>query len=167
MSFIKYGERKPYQNYMLTLKGCDPLDNCKTLCFENEADLLLEYRNIIQNENPDIITGWNTDGFDTPFLFKRASELGIEDDFNRMSKFKEFKSFLKEKQKKELQVKLVKMEFVDIPGRIQMDLMPLVQKSQNLDSYKLDAVSAEFINGSISKIEYDSKNDESKVYLKH
>ncbi len=166
MSFIKYGERKSYKNYMLTLKGCDPLDNCETLCFENESDLLLEYRNIIQKENPDIITGWNTDGFDTPFLFKRAAELGIEENFNRMSKFKDFKSVLKEKQKKGATGQLVKVEFVDIPGRIQMDLMPLVQKSQNLDSYKLDAVSAEFINGSISKIDYNKDNDESIIYSK-
>ena len=166
MSFIKYGDRVPYKNYMLTLKGCDPLDNCETLCFENESELLLKYRNIIQYENPDIITGWNTDGFDTPFLFKRAAELDIEDEFNKMSKFKDFHSVMKDKQKKGATGQLIKVEYVDIPGRIQMDLMPLVQKSQNLDSYKLDAVSAEFINGSISKVEYDKKSNISLVYSK-
>ena len=83
-----------------------------------------------------------------------------------MSKFADFESKLKDKQKKGPTGQLIKIEFVDIPGRIQMDLMPLVQKSQNLDSYKLDAVSAEFINGSISKLEYQEKDDQTKVYSK-
>ena len=40
-----------------------------------------------------------------------------------------------------------------------MDMYPLVQKSYNLDSYKLDNVSANFINGKIKKIDYDSDNN--------
>ena len=166
ISMLKYGEKVPYKNYMLTLGGCTKLDNCKTVSYEREEDLLMQFRNIIQKENPDIITGWNTDGFDTPFLFKRAEELGIEEEFCKMSKFADFESKLKDKQKKGPTGQLIKIEFVDIPGRIQMDLMPLVQKSQNLDSYKLDAVSAEFINGSISKLEYEEETNQTKVYSK-
>ena len=66
MSFIKYGDKVPFKNYMLTLKGCDTLSDCETICFKHESDLLLKFRDIINHENPDIITGWNIDGFDTP-----------------------------------------------------------------------------------------------------
>lgn len=164
MSFIKYGEKIPFKNYMLTLKNCDKLDNCETICFSEESELLLKFKDIINDENPDIITGWNIDGFDTPWLFKRASELGIFDQFSKMSRFKDYSSILKEKQKKGHTGELITVEYVDIPGRIQMDLLPLVQKSYNLDSYKLDSVSAQFINGKVYKIDYDEELNESTIY---
>tara|TARA_Y100000991_G_scaffold215628_1_gene206962 strand:- start:1164 stop:4976 length:3813 start_codon:yes stop_codon:yes gene_type:complete len=162
--FIKYGDKTPYKNYMLTLKDCKPLNNCDTRCFKNEDDLLLAYTDIINNENPDIITGWNTNGFDTPWLFKRAEELDIHDDFSNMSQFMSYSSVLKEKQIKGPTGQLITQEFVDIPGRTQMDLLPLVQKSYNLDSYKLDTVAAEFINGKITKLEYIKDIDSTIVY---
>ena len=46
-------------------------------------------------------------------LFKRAQELEIEEEFeSKISKFKEFKSILKEKQKKGPTGELVTVEFV-------------------------------------------------------
>jgi DNA polymerase elongation subunit (family B) len=158
MSFIKYGTDKPYKNYMLTLKGCTKLKNAKTYCFEKEVDLLSKFRNIILKEDPDIITGWNTDGFDTPWLFKRASELGL-DNFNFLGRFDDYCSEIKTKQIKGPTGQLIKKDYVNLPGRIQMDMYPLVQKSYNLNSYKLDNVSANFINGKIKNLEYDSKNN--------
>ena len=158
MSFIKYGESIPYINYMLTLKGCTKLNNAETYCFDTEGDLLNQFRKIILKEDPDFITGWNTDGFDTPWLFKRAEELSL-DDFNYMGRFDDYFSQIKTKQVKGPTGELIKKEYVNLPGRIQMDMYPLVQKSYNLDSYKLDNVSANFINGKIKKIDYDSANN--------
>jgi DNA polymerase elongation subunit (family B) len=66
---------------------------------------------------------------------------------------------LKERQVKGSTGELVKREYVEMPGRIQMDIMPLVQKSYNLESYKLDDVSAEFMNGNIISLDYDEKAD--------
>ena len=167
MSFIKYGESSPYKNYMLALDTCDKIDETDTITFKNEKDLLLKFRDIIIQENADIITGWNTDGFDTPWLFKRAQELEIEDEFCNMSKFKDYKSLLKEKQKKGPTGELVKIEYVDIPGRIQMDLLPLIQKSHNLDSYKLDNVASTFIQGPINTLNYNQELDITSIQTKN
>jgi DNA polymerase elongation subunit (family B) len=166
ISLMNYGEKIPYKNYMLTLKGCNPLKDCETICYEKEADILLKFRDIINEEDIDIITGWNTDGFDTPFLVKRSQELNIQDEFCKLSRFTDFKSEIKTKQKKSAIGQLVTMEYIQIPGRIQMDLLPLVQKSKNLASYKLEAVSAEFMNGSVSKLEYNEDTTLTKVYSK-
>jgi len=159
LSILKYGDKVPYINYMLTYDPtgtCDPITTAITESFKTEEELLLRFNEIIIEEDPDIITGWNTDGFDTPWLFKRAEELNISDDFNCLSKIREFKSIIKEKQVKGPTGELILKEYVEIPGRIQMDMLPLVQKGHNLDSYKLDNVSATFINGKIVKLMYDS-----------
>ena len=131
MSFLKYGDRVPYKNYMLTYDPtgtCDKLNNSQTESYKTEKELLLRFNKIIMNEDPDILTGWNTDGFDTPWLFKRADELNINYKFNYLSRIKTYESKLKEKQIKGPTGELIVKEYVDIPGRIQMDMLPLVQK---------------------------------------
>tara|TARA_B110000211_G_scaffold221781_1_gene269795 strand:- start:4310 stop:7627 length:3318 start_codon:yes stop_codon:yes gene_type:complete len=167
MSFIKYGSQVPYKNYMLTLRDCDTLHDAQTECYDSEAELLLRFTEIIQQENPEIISGWNTDGFDTPWLFKRAAELNIMDTFGKMSKLTEFDSSLKRKQKKGHTGELVSVDYVDIVGRIQLDLLPLVRKAYNLNSYKLDNVSAEFIKGNITSKTYNEQVDETTIYSKN
>ena len=158
LSILKYGDNVPYVNYMLTYDPtgtCDPITTAITESYKTEEELLLRFNQLIIEEDPDIITGWNIDGFDTPWLFKRAEELNITEDFNCISKIREFKSVIKEKQVKGPTGELIVKEYVEIPGRVQMDMLPLVQKGHNLDSYKLDNVSATFINGKIKSISYD------------
>jgi DNA polymerase elongation subunit (family B) len=159
ISFMYYGTPEPHKNYMLTVGGCDKLNNADTIVCRTETELLLKFRDIIIKEDPEIITGYNIDGFDTAWLFKRADELGILDLFAKLSRIADFKSELKERQVKGATGELLKKEYVEIPGRIQMDIMPLVQKSYNLESYKLDDVSAEFMNGNIQSLEYDETHD--------
>jgi len=164
LSFIKYGQTTPYQNYMITVGTCTPLHNAITIECKTERELLLKFREVMLKEDPDIITGYNIDGFDTAWLFKRASECGISDRFARLSRFVEFQSILKERQVKSATGELVRREYVELPGRIQLDIMPQVQKSYNLESYKLDDVSAEFMNGKVESFEYDEKTDRTKIY---
>ena len=44
-----------------------------------------------------------------------------------------------------------------------MDMLPLVQKGFNLDSYKLDNVSVAFYNGKIKSIEYKKEENVTKI----
>lgn len=43
---------------------------------ESETDLLLAFREVIVASDPDVLSGWNTEGFDMPFLYKRAKHIG-------------------------------------------------------------------------------------------
>ena len=160
-SFVKYGETKPYKNIILTLGTCDPIKDTIVKSYTQEKDLLLDFIKLINSEDPDIITGYNIVAFDTPWLWKRAKELGIESYFYDCSKIKYERCELKTKQRKSSVGQLVTIEYVDIPGRSQMDLYLLVQKGYKLSSYKLDNVSAEFIKGSVKHIE----QKEDKVYI--
>lgn len=159
VSFMYYGEQQPYKNYMLTVGGCERLNNAETICCKDETELLLKFHSVIIKEDPEVITGYNIDGFDTAWLFKRADEVGILDLFNKIGRMKDFSSELKERQVKGATGELIKREYVEMPGRIQMDIMPLVQKAYNLESYKLDDVSAEFMNGNVIETVYDEEKD--------
>ena len=163
-SFIKYGETKEYRNVMLTLKSCDPIPNTEVYSFNTEKELLMKFNELIINEDPEVITGYNTEGFDTPWLMKRAKELFTKkncEKFLQLSRFKEnrvdskdrkYYCDLREKQEKSAVGELITVEYIELPGRIQLDIMKLVRKGYNLSSYKLDDVSAEFIQGAVKSV---------------
>lgn len=165
-SFIKFGSKVPYRNILLVLGTCDPIDRAEVITFETESEMLLEFTNLIQQENPDIIAGFNTEGFDTPYLFKRADELGISYRFTQLSKIKDHTCEMKEKQVKGIAGQLVKVEFADMPGRVQMDIYKLFRKDEQLESYKLDDISFKFISGSINKLEYNETTNTTKIITK-
>jgi len=153
-SFVKYGELKPYRNVIYTLGSCKSVKDVEVKCFQSEARLLLAFCKLINQEDPDIITGYNIIGFDTPWLIKRASELDILDTFSKLSKLDNYTCTLYKKSQKSAIGQLITIESLNIPGRIQLDIMKLVQKGYNFTSYKLDNVAANFIRGDIISTEY-------------
>ena len=39
---------------MLSLDTCDPIEGCDVRCFKTEAELLIGFRDLILEEDPDI-----------------------------------------------------------------------------------------------------------------
>ncbi|MBN1110109.1 MAG: DNA polymerase II, partial [Methanomassiliicoccales archaeon] len=54
------------------IRGGEPLTG-------TEQEIIERFTQVIQMEDPDIITGYNIDGYDIPFLMTRAKKLGLED----------------------------------------------------------------------------------------
>ena len=50
------------------------------LPFQDERDLLQKYLELYEMINPSIVTGWNIDYFDTPYLYNRIKRLMGERD---------------------------------------------------------------------------------------
>ena len=124
--------------------------------FEEEAELLERFVKVVQEFDPDIITGWNLIDFDLNFLKKRfeqqeipftlgrtneAGKLSIESDFFRTSK-------------------------ANIPGRQTLDALSLVKdpylkdspfmREKKFENYKLETVSNVLLGK--SKLIDSSKN---------
>ena len=59
--------------------------NRTVIPFRYEDDLLLKYIDLYEEINPTIVTGWNIDNFDTPFLYNRIKRLLGEKQANRLS----------------------------------------------------------------------------------
>ncbi len=150
--FMRQGEPESYRQVLLNFGTCETFsEEVEVITFPNnqkgEADLLNKFSELIIQENPDIITGYNTFSFDWPYLFDRAKELGILNNFSKISRLKDRKCQVQETNSKGAMGK-----FVEIPGRVNLDLFKVIQRDFNLPSYKLDSVSAEFIRGKVSKI---------------
>ena len=148
--FVYYGEKKTYLDHILTLGTCDlikdvEVDQCKT-----EEELLLKWKDLIINKDPDILSGYNIYGFDYPYLWDRAEELGIINRYSLLGKFKSKHSTIQEKKLSSSAFGDNSWREITTIGRIQIDLLKVIQRSYNLTSYKLDNVSSHFMSGKIT-----------------
>ena len=74
-----------YKNHCLVLNTCtNPNDNQEIV--DVTVKDVLKWTQLIQEENPDIIIGYNIFGFNYEFLFRRALENGCHFDFLQLSR---------------------------------------------------------------------------------
>ena len=159
--FIRYGESKCFKSIMLSFGGCSKFDKeTQIIKVADESQLLITIPGIIDMYNPDFIIGYNIFNFDWTFLYERAEELGCIEEFSNLGRILGKRSYLTEKRGK------VKTMYLEIPGRIQIDIYKTLQREQpNLDSYKLDNVSSYFIKSKIKKIEKCIDTNYTKIYV--
>lgn len=123
-----------------------------TLLMNNEEELLDTFLNLI--EDADVISGWNSEGFDIPYMVNRISRiLGKEHTrrFNLWSQYpkrREFERFGKVQ------------ETFDTLGRIHLDYMQLYRKYtyEERHSYSLDAIGEYELNE--RKTQYEGSLDQ-------
>ena len=110
-----------------------------------EIDIINKFQELILLQEPDIIMGYNTFGFDNPFLFNRVEELNLEEDWGFISKIKSFQSKLQIKQLSSSALGDNILHLITNIGRTELDLLKIIQRDHNLDSYSLNNVSEIFI----------------------
>jgi DNA polymerase elongation subunit (family B) len=162
MVFYTFGETE-MTKYILTLKDCDDIDDANVLSFDNEKDLLLEFQKIIQEEDPDIMTGYNIYGFDEKYIYGRK-KINRIDEFGFLSRMGSRTEFREDVKLSSAALGDNVMNFYHTIGRVKIDLMKLIQKDYKLNSYKLDAVAEHFMREIIKKVEITG--DKTKIYLK-
>ncbi len=164
----RFGESGCFLKHMITLKGCAPIEGAVVESYETEEEVLLAWTRFIGELDPDFITGYNIFGFDFSFMWERAEELGITDEFSLLGRERyQPKNSDGKRQKEwvnkpsELVIKKLSssalgdnvLKYISMEGRVIVDLLKVVQKDFNLVSYKLDYVAETFIKDKIKKIE--------------
>ena len=76
-----YGSDKIVYKNIITLDTCDLIENCVVEPCKTEKELLINWKKLMNELNSDIVTGYNIFGFDMPYIWDRAVELGIIEDF--------------------------------------------------------------------------------------
>jgi len=168
-TFQKLGEPDQYLNHMVVVGACSDIPEVPNRIiesFNSERKLLKGWVNLIRKEDPDIIIGYNTFGFDWRFLLNRAKELNCYDDFLKLSKLNGKKCRVKDTNVT-VASGTYELKYVKIDGRVQLDLYNYFRKSVNLNSYKLDNVAAVFIGDTIKDYIYNEKNNNTTIKSKN
>ena len=170
-----YGNKDCNRRVILTLGTCTDIDGIEVIRCKTEKDILTNFVYLINEINPDIITGYNIIGFDFDYIYHRARELGCIEVLCNLGKTKQpikececENNYCKNHWvKKTLSSSALGdnyLKYLNMEGRVIIDLMKEVQRAHNLDSYKLDYVAKHFINGKIKTIKY--LENENKYELK-
>jgi DNA polymerase elongation subunit (family B) len=111
---------------------CDQYDNC--FLFEREEDMLDTFLNLI--DDADILSGWNSEGYDIPYTIGRIVRVLSKDDTRRMCLWGQYP-----KQREFERFGATSITF-DLIGRVHLDYMQLYRKYtyEERHSYSLDAI---------------------------
>lgn len=161
-TFLNYGGKEPYLNHCIALNTCDKMEqaNSQIDSYSTEKEVLLAWRDLIQRENPDIIIGYNIFGFDYTFMFQRALETNCAEEFLKLSRNKNESCSSQDYQTKKLKIEessiviasgTHELQYIKMPGRIQIDMYNYFRREEILSSYKLDFVAGHFIGDDIKQ----------------
>jgi DNA polymerase elongation subunit (family B) len=102
--------------------------------FESEGDMLETFLDLI--EDADIISGWNSEGYDIPYIVNRVARVLSKEDTRR---FCLWDAFPKRREYEKYGRQQVTYDFV---GRVHLDSLELYRKYtyEERHSYRLDAI---------------------------
>jgi len=128
-------------------------DDCEYIGFPTEADMIEGFEACIREENPDVICGYNTYGFDDSFLMTRAVLNGVKLNLARGSVWNRNPDDPLEHKTFELASGKYNVHYIPTPGRLTIDLLLNMRREHNLDSYTLDNVASNFLRDKVVKVE--------------
>tara|TARA_B100000900_G_scaffold137841_1_gene116777 strand:- start:1691 stop:4363 length:2673 start_codon:yes stop_codon:yes gene_type:complete len=101
---------------------------------ETEADMLKQFLNLI--EDVDVLSGWNSEGYDLPYIINRISKVLSKDDTRRFCLWKQLP------KKRTFERYGREQETYDLVGRVHVDSLELYRKYtyEERHSYRLDAI---------------------------
>lgn len=147
-----YGHDKPIVQNVFTLKGCLPIVGAQIIASDTEEDMLLKWRVFLQACDPDIITGYNVQNFDIPYILDRADTLCKDKkikskmvDFRKWGRIKGVNAKMRETTFQSAAFGKRNNVETTIDGRVIFDMLPYMQRNHKLSSYTLNSVCAEFL----------------------
>lgn len=164
--FCRNGDAEnSYQKYIMSLgknKNGDLIDlqqetvgeDIEILLYNTEAELLTGFTDLVMEKNPQIITGYNIFSFDLPYMYARAKLTNCLNAFDQCS-------FIRGEHCKEKEInwsssafKNQKFTYIDAPGRLWVDMLPIIQRDYKLENYKLKTVSDFFLGQTKDPLTY-------------
>lgn len=148
----RVGDERILMRYLACVGSCElPDASPETMVetFKTEPEMLLGWARFMRKLNPDIVTGYNIDGFDFRYLFIRAHQIhGIREEFcgllgrlNRMTANLHMKELTSSALSQNFLYRLI------MPGWVSMDMYHVIKGdvTKKLESYKLDNVASLYL----------------------
>lgn len=123
-----------------------------TILFQNEVDMFNVFFDLI--EDADVLSGWNSSGYDIPYMVNRVSRVMSKDDTRRfclLNQFPKLRKYVMFDQEQET---------YDLSGRVHMDYLELYKKYnyESRHSYKLDFIGEMEVDE--KKVQYEGTLDQ-------
>ena len=144
-----YGQSECCARFIHVLGTCEPVDGAELHTFDDEAAMLISWVELMKGLDPDIVMGYNVFGFDFDYMHERATELlgprARDARFCRLGRLVDRPSAMVKQELSSSALGENVLKYMDLHGRVLVDIMKIVQREHKLDSYKLDAVAHHFV----------------------
>nr|CAD7203421.1 unnamed protein product [Timema douglasi] len=141
---VRQGDHEPFIRNVFTLDTCAPIVGSQVLSFTSEREMLEKWAEFVRELDPDILTGYNINNFDLPYLINRAKHLKVKN-FTYLGRIKDIQSVIKEQMFQSKQMGRRENKSVNFEGRVPFDLFLVLVRDYKLRSYTLNSVSYHFL----------------------
>ena len=142
---IFFGAYPEPRNILLSIGDPDDSPGIEVRRFKTEADLLIGYTALLKEFRPNVVTGYNIQGFDIEYMMDRSKSAFIYDELRGCSFTKYVKSSERKIKWSSSAYKNQEFKFLDLEGILHIDLLPVVRRDYKFSSYSLSAVGAFFV----------------------
>jgi DNA polymerase elongation subunit (family B) len=151
-TFKYFGSQNVYMKHIICLKKCSPLqpsdDGVPVFleCYDRETDLLMAWKRLIVNTDPDILYQYNGDQFDGNYIYTRTGINGIREEFlEGIGKTVYSPGSLVENKFSSSAYGSSNFKRLCMPGRINFDILIYIKREYKENSYKLDYIAEKYV----------------------
>lgn len=159
VSIMNTHQKEIQHRIILTWKECAPFDDSQNVTiysFDREQEMLLAFYDLVRFVDPDLIVGFNTDGFDWPYIFDRCRKLRMMDPtVAQISRIMQTRVFVRSTKMNSRAYGNNEIKEAVISGRISWDLMKWFKRNYKQRSYGLNACSEQYLGAQKVEMAYD------------
>ncbi|KAK9894003.1 putative delta DNA polymerase [Cystobasidium minutum MCA 4210] len=149
----RQGETKPFVRNVFTLNTCSNIVGSDVRSFEDETAMLNSWQAFVNEVDPDLVIGYNTANFDIPYLMDRAKKVRAFK-FAFLGRLKNVKSEVKDTHFSSKAYGTRDSKETKMDGRLQLDILQVMQRDYKLRSYSLNSVCAHFLGEQKEDVHY-------------
>uniref|UniRef100_A0A0N5A1K8 DNA polymerase n=1 Tax=Parastrongyloides trichosuri TaxID=131310 RepID=A0A0N5A1K8_PARTI len=153
------GTEEPFIKTIFCLNEVEAIPGSQVICCDTEQELLKRWSNFFRIVDADVITGYNIQNFDIPYILDRASALKIDKDVNRLSKIVNSVTKARDQQLSSKQMGTRVNKTINLEGRVIFDVFQIVLRDFKLRSYTLNNVSYHFLNSQKEDVDHTIISD--------
>ncbi|TMS15409.1 DNA polymerase delta catalytic subunit [Larimichthys crocea] len=148
----RQGETEPFIRTVFTLQSCASIVGLSDIVLYTgetatagiHTCITKSWAEFLRTVDPDVITGYNIQNFDFPYLLNRAAALKVNL-FPYLGRVRGIKSVLRDLNFQSKQMGRRENKTINMEGRVQFDLLQVLLRDYKLRSYTLNAVSFHFL----------------------
>ena len=141
--FQRVGMNNIKERHLIMLDNTEFLEGVNIIRVSDEVELCRAFESLINELNPDIITGYNILGYDYKYLTGRLQWRGLT--WNQMGRIRGEKAIYESRSWKSSGYGTNEINAVHITGRMNLDMFPVIKRDYKLPKYNLETVGMEFL----------------------
>lgn len=153
------GQEEPFIRNVFCLKETANIPGAEIISFETEKELLERWADFFRIVDADIITGYNIQNFDIPYILDRAVALKVDKVVNRLGRISSSVTKARDQQLSSKQMGSRVNKTINMEGRVVFDVLQVVLRDYKLRSYTLNNVSYHFLATQKEDVEYNIISD--------